>query len=159
MLVIADVFEQACAKCRQRIGIPEASGDYQAILSNPDVQAVVICSSTDTHSQFITEAAQAGKQIFCEKPIDFDLGRIDGALAAVEQAGVKLQIGFNPPFSIRIMCACGKQSKAAKSAHPTCCISSAVTLRHRQLSIFVSLAVYFGHDDSRFRHGTFCDRV
>jgi myo-inositol 2-dehydrogenase/D-chiro-inositol 1-dehydrogenase len=59
---------------------------------------VLICSSTDTHAQFIEEAAQAGKQIFCEKPIALDLGQIDHALAAVDRAGVKLQIGFNRRF-------------------------------------------------------------
>jgi myo-inositol 2-dehydrogenase/D-chiro-inositol 1-dehydrogenase len=46
----------------------------------------------------IEEAAEAGKQIFCEKPIDFDLTKIDAALAGVEQAGVKLQVGFNRRF-------------------------------------------------------------
>ncbi len=57
-----------------------------------------ICSSTDTHAQIIEEAAEAGKQIFCEKPIALDLAKIDHALAAVERAGVKLQIGFNRRF-------------------------------------------------------------
>lgn len=59
---------------------------------------MLICSSTDTHAQFIIEAAEAGKQIFCEKPIHLDLAEIDRALAAVEKAGVKLMIGFNRRF-------------------------------------------------------------
>ena len=98
VLAIADVYENAAQAAAHDYGIPQATGDYQAVLSNNDIDAVVICSSTDTHSQFITEAAQAGKQIFCEKPIDFDLGRIDAALSAVDQAGVLLQIGFNRRF-------------------------------------------------------------
>lgn len=98
VLAIADVYEDAAKAAAAQFGIPQATSDYQAILSNPDIQAVVICSSTDTHSRFITEAAQAGKQIFCEKPVDFDLGRIDAALAAVDKAGVLLQIGFNRRF-------------------------------------------------------------
>ena len=98
VLAIADVYEQAAQDVAQAFGIPQATRDHQAILSNPAIEAVLICSSTDTHSQFITEVAQAGKQIFCEKPIDFDLGRIDAALAAVDKAGVLLQIGFNRRF-------------------------------------------------------------
>ena len=59
--------------------------DATAVLADPDVDAVVICSSTDTHARLIIEAAQAGKHIFCEKPIDHDLAEIDEALAAVRR--------------------------------------------------------------------------
>ncbi len=69
-----------------------------AMLADPEVDAVLICSSTDTHAQFISEAAKAGKHIFCEKPIAFDVEEIDQALADVAKAGVKLQIGFNRRF-------------------------------------------------------------
>jgi myo-inositol 2-dehydrogenase/D-chiro-inositol 1-dehydrogenase len=72
--------------------------DYHQVLADPSVDAVVICSSTDTHARIIIEAAQAGKHIFCEKPIDFSLERIDQTLAQVSQSGVKLQIGFNRRF-------------------------------------------------------------
>jgi myo-inositol 2-dehydrogenase/D-chiro-inositol 1-dehydrogenase len=72
--------------------------DYQELLNDPDIDAVLICSSTDTHAQIIEEAAQARKHIFCEKPIDHDLSRIERALTAVEKAGVKFQIGFNRRF-------------------------------------------------------------
>ena len=58
----------------------------------------MICAPTPLHSALIEEAAAAGKHIFCEKPVDFDLARIDAALAAVKKAGVKLQIGFNRRF-------------------------------------------------------------
>jgi len=98
ILAVADVFAEAAEKCAALCQIPSAFKDYRRILDNPDVDAVVICSSTDTHAQIIEEAAAAGKHIFCEKPIDFDLARIDRALAAVGRAGVKLQIGFNRRF-------------------------------------------------------------
>ncbi|MBN8593700.1 MAG: inositol 2-dehydrogenase [Anaerolineae bacterium] len=98
VIAVADVNLPAAQELGAKLQIPAAMQDYQLILSNPDVQAVVICSATNTHSQIITEAAQAGKHIFCEKPIDFDLSRIDAALAAVEEAKVKLQIGFNRRF-------------------------------------------------------------
>ncbi len=62
------------------------------------VDAVAICSSTPTHADLIVAAAQAGKAIFCEKPVSLDLAEVDRALAAVEAAGVPFQIGFNRRF-------------------------------------------------------------
>ena len=64
------------------------------ILNDPEIDAVLICSSTDTHSKYIIEAAHAGKHIFCEKPIDYDLTKVRAAINAAKEAGVKLQIGF-----------------------------------------------------------------
>jgi myo-inositol 2-dehydrogenase/D-chiro-inositol 1-dehydrogenase len=98
LLAVSDVVLEAAQKCAAACDVPTATQDHRAILDAPAVEAVVICSSTDTHVQMIEEAAAAGKHIFCEKPVDFDLARIDRALAAVKEAGVKLQIGFNRRF-------------------------------------------------------------
>ncbi len=98
LLMVADVSAPAARACAERYAIPAFAQDYRAVLDRPDIQAVVICSSTDTHAQIIEEAAHAGKHIFCEKPIALNLASIDRALAAVERAGVKLQIGFNRRF-------------------------------------------------------------
>jgi myo-inositol 2-dehydrogenase/D-chiro-inositol 1-dehydrogenase len=98
VVAIADVFLDAAEKCAADFGISSALKDHRAILDNDEVEAVIICSSTDTHAQFIEEAAAVGKRIFCEKPIDLNLNRIDRALEAVERAGAKLQIGFNRRF-------------------------------------------------------------
>ena len=95
---VSDVVGAAAEKCAAELGIASATTDHRRILERKDIDAVVICSSTDTHSRMIGEAAEAGKHIFCEKPIDFDLKRIDEALAKVKRAGVKLQIGFNRRF-------------------------------------------------------------
>jgi myo-inositol 2-dehydrogenase/D-chiro-inositol 1-dehydrogenase len=95
---IADPHKAAADETAERLGIPVSSADSSAVIQRDDVEAVVICSSTDTHVRYIIEAARAGKHIFSEKPIDMSLARIDEALAAVEQAGVKLQIGFNRRF-------------------------------------------------------------
>ncbi|MCJ7752504.1 MAG: inositol 2-dehydrogenase [Armatimonadetes bacterium] len=95
---LSDVNRKTLEACATELPVPLATDDYRAVLEAPDVQAVAICSSTDTHSQIIEEAAAAGKHIFCEKPIDCDLGRIDRALEAVRKAGVTLQIGFNRRF-------------------------------------------------------------
>jgi myo-inositol 2-dehydrogenase/D-chiro-inositol 1-dehydrogenase len=97
-LVVADINETAAREVAERCSIPKAIKDYHQILDDPAVDAIVVCSSTATHARIIIEAAQAGKHIFCEKPIDFSLERIDQALAEVSKAGVKLQIGFNRRF-------------------------------------------------------------
>lgn len=97
-LVIADINERAARETAVRCRIPRVTRHYQEILEDPGIDAVVICSSTDTHATIIGEAAEAGKHVFCEKPIDFSLARIDQVLALVEKAGVKLQIGFNRRF-------------------------------------------------------------
>lgn len=97
-LMIADINEAEAHKCAERCQIPQVVRDYHVILADPQVEAVVICSSTNTHAQIIGEAAEAGKHIFCEKPIDFSLQKIDQALALVKGKGVKLQVGFNRRF-------------------------------------------------------------
>jgi len=98
LVAVSDIIVSAAEQVAAQFQIPAAYQDHRRIMDDPAIQAVVVCSSTDTHSQMIEEAAAAGKHIFCEKPIDYDLGRIDHALAAVERAGVKLQIGFNRRF-------------------------------------------------------------
>lgn len=95
---VSDVNENAARELAEKMGIPDCYGDYKKILEDPEIDAVLICSSTDTHSPISVEAANAGKHIFCEKPIDHDLGKIKEVLAAVEKAGVKYQVGFNRRF-------------------------------------------------------------
>ena len=98
VVAVSDIVLEAAQRCAADFGIPTATQDHRDIMDNPDIEAVVVCSSTDSHAQMIEEAAAAGKHIFCEKPIALDLARIQEALAAVEKAGVKLQIGFNRRF-------------------------------------------------------------
>jgi len=98
LAAVADIYLESAERCAKDFDIPMAYQDHRRILDDPDIQAVIICTSTDTHAQMIEEAADAGKQIFCEKPIDFDLAKIDRILKVVEDAGVKLQIGFNRRF-------------------------------------------------------------
>lgn len=110
---IADIDLPSAQETASRLHIRSVYPDYHAILSDPNIDAVAICSSTDTHANIIVEAARAGKHIFCEKPIAYDLKKIDAALEAVRQAGVKLQIGFNRRFDpnfahVRAMVAEGK---------------------------------------------------
>ncbi len=95
---IADVQLSAAEETAAHLNIPYATSDYRELLAKPEVDAVVICTATDTHTEIIIESALAAKQIFCEKPIDLSLSKIDAALEAVDRAGVKMQIGFNRRF-------------------------------------------------------------
>ncbi|RED63246.1 inositol 2-dehydrogenase [Cohnella lupini] len=79
-------------------GIATVTQDSEDLLANPDIDAVFICSSTDTHVPLIKRAAQQGKHIFCEKPISMDIRQTEEALEAVRKAGVQLQVGFNRRF-------------------------------------------------------------
>jgi myo-inositol 2-dehydrogenase/D-chiro-inositol 1-dehydrogenase len=76
----------------------DTAREAKAILDDDEIEAVLICSPTPTHADLIDAAATAGKQIFCEKPIDLDPDRVRKTLDAVERAGVKLQVGFNRRF-------------------------------------------------------------
>jgi myo-inositol 2-dehydrogenase/D-chiro-inositol 1-dehydrogenase len=98
LVAVSDIVLEAAERVASELGVPAAYKDPRRILEDESIEAVLICSSTDTHAQLIEEAAEAGKQIFCEKPIALDLEAIDRALAVVERAGVKLQIGFNRRF-------------------------------------------------------------
>jgi myo-inositol 2-dehydrogenase / D-chiro-inositol 1-dehydrogenase len=97
-LVITDINREAAHEVAARCGIPTVAASSDELLEDRNIEAVLICSSTNTHAGLIVQAAQAGKHIFCEKPIDLCLSKIDAALAAVNHAGVKLQIGFNRRF-------------------------------------------------------------
>ena len=94
---VCDVYIEAAEAVGNQYRVPY-SDNHHDVLMDEEVEAVLICSSTDTHAQFMTEAAEAGKHIFCEKPIHHDIEAIDSALAAVKKAGVKLMIGFNRRF-------------------------------------------------------------
>ena len=93
---VVDVDAGAAAALAERHGATVVDRDMA--LNDPAVRAVIIASSTDTHAELIVAAAQAGKTIFCEKPIDLDLGRVDACLREVERAAVKLAVGFNRRF-------------------------------------------------------------
>ena len=95
---IADPNVAAAKELAEKLRVEAYYEDYLKIIEDKTIDAVAICSSTDTHAKFMTEAAEAGKHIFCEKPIDHTLEKIDRALAAVSKAGVKCQIGFNRRF-------------------------------------------------------------
>jgi len=93
MVAVADPVEAAAASVQQAFG-----GDIRTIdqiIGATDIDAVVICTPTDTHAELIERAARAGQAIFCEKPIDLNLQRVIDCLALVEETGAPLMLGFN----------------------------------------------------------------
>ncbi|MGX9962858.1 inositol 2-dehydrogenase [Roseomonas sp. F4] len=93
---VVDVNHPAAEALAARHGAKASS--TEAALADPEVGAVIIASSTDTHADLIIAAARAGKAIFCEKPIDLSLARVDACLAEVAKAGVPMLVGFNRRF-------------------------------------------------------------
>ena len=76
----------------------EAASTAEELIRSSDVDAIAICTSTDTHVELIEAAARAGKPVFCEKPISLDLAHVDRALAAVNRASIPFMVGFNRRF-------------------------------------------------------------
>ncbi|MGJ9384796.1 inositol 2-dehydrogenase [Salipaludibacillus sp. CF4.18] len=95
---IADVYVEQLNGTNIEEQVPVITKDPQDIFNDEEIDAVLICSSTDSHISFIKEAAKAGKHIFCEKPISFNIEDTKEILAIVEDAGVKFQVGFNRRF-------------------------------------------------------------
>jgi myo-inositol 2-dehydrogenase / D-chiro-inositol 1-dehydrogenase len=83
----------------QSIGADRAYADPYELIGDPAVQAVVISSPAATHTDLVVAAAQAGKPVFCEKPMALTLDDADRAIAAAADAGVPLQVGFNRRFA------------------------------------------------------------
>jgi myo-inositol 2-dehydrogenase/D-chiro-inositol 1-dehydrogenase len=93
---VVDVNAEAAAALAAKHGATASTRD--AALADPQVGAVIIASSTDTHAELVIAAARAGKAIFCEKPIDLSLPRVDECLAEVAKAVVPMLVGFNRRF-------------------------------------------------------------
>ena len=91
---VYDVMTPAADEVATELGA-EVSATPEELIGADDVDAIAICSSTDTHVDLLVAGAGAGKPIFCEKPLSFDLAEVDRGLAAVDASGVLLQVGFN----------------------------------------------------------------
>jgi myo-inositol 2-dehydrogenase/D-chiro-inositol 1-dehydrogenase len=96
LAAVTDVDAEAATRVAARHGVPVAP--LESILADDGIEAVAICSSTDTHVDLVVRAAEAGKAILCEKPLSLDLTEVDRALDAVERSAVFLQVGFNRRF-------------------------------------------------------------
>ena len=96
---VADPFlSEETADWAKSMGVEKTTKDYKEIINDPEIDAVLICSSTDTHSPISIEATKAGKHVFCEKPIEHDVEKIMEVIKALEGTNIKYQVGFNRRF-------------------------------------------------------------
>ncbi|GHA36556.1 inositol 2-dehydrogenase [Devosia pacifica] len=101
LVAVADAFEQAASDLAGQYGCEVRSID--AIESAADIDAVIICTPTDTHADLIERFARAGKAIFCEKPIDLIIERVEACLKVVDAEAATLMVGFNRRFDPHFM--------------------------------------------------------
>ena len=102
VVAISDINEEA-RQWAEKYTISKFYFDYQDLISDQEVNTVVICSPTNQHAENIIAAAQAGKNIFCEKPMDLSIQTAMRVLQIVEKAGVKFMLGFNRRFDPNFM--------------------------------------------------------
>jgi len=95
---ISDVIAQAGENVAHENGIPLHTTNYRELINDPKIDAILVCSPTNTHADIAIEAAATGKHIFCEKPVDLTITKILETKEAVLKSGVKMQIGFNRRF-------------------------------------------------------------
>jgi myo-inositol 2-dehydrogenase/D-chiro-inositol 1-dehydrogenase len=96
LVAVADAAEAAAKELAGKYGCAIRSIDE--IEQAADIDAVVICTPTNTHADLIERFARAGKSIFCEKPVDLSLARVKACLEVVEETGARLMVGFNRRF-------------------------------------------------------------
>ena len=101
----------------KNMGVERVTRDYREILEDQEIDAVLICSATDTHSHISIEAIEAGKHVFCEKPIDHSIEKIRQVQEALKKHPVKYQVGFNRRFDHNFE-AVQKAVATGKIGHP-----------------------------------------
>ncbi|GAA1766061.1 Gfo/Idh/MocA family oxidoreductase [Pseudarthrobacter sulfonivorans] len=111
LAAIADPNVESAAALAKSLGTAKVTADAADILADPEIDAVIIASPARFHAALTSQAAAAGKHVFCEKPAGQGLDELDAALAAVEAAGVHFQIGFNRRYATDFQAA--KQDLAA----------------------------------------------
>lgn len=75
--------------------VPLVTSDADRVINHPDIDAIVVCSPTNSHAEYVQKSAQAGKAIFCEKPLDLSLDTVRQSLKVVQDANVPLMLAFN----------------------------------------------------------------
>ncbi len=117
VVALADVVAERAQSLAQELGVAAWSGDYRELLDNPEIEAVFVISSTSTHREVVTAAAETGKAIFCEKPIALTLADTDAMLAAIAKNKVMFQAGFMRRFDAGYVAA-KKQIEAGAIGKP-----------------------------------------
>ena len=96
LAAVSDPVSHAADALRDRFGCEVQT--VEELEESPDIDAVVICSPTDTHADLIERFARARKAVFCEKPVDLDVQRVRACLDVVEHCGATLMVGFQRRF-------------------------------------------------------------
>ena len=96
LVAVADINENAAKSIAGQLQVEHATVDQ--LFSASNIDAIAICTSTDTHVELIEKAAKAGKAIFCEKPLSLDVEKVDQSLRAIDAANVPFMVGFNRRF-------------------------------------------------------------
>ena len=117
LVAVADPVPGAAEKLAAKLGAQKSYTDPQAMLNDPEIDAVVIASPARTHAELVVAAAKAGKGVFCEKPMAVTLEEADKAINAAKEAGVALQVGFNRRF-VSGFAAAYEEIKAGKIGVP-----------------------------------------
>lgn len=103
LVAVSDFYPEKYNEIASEKGWPLARKEYREILKDEEVDAVVIATPAALHGDMIIESAKAGKDVFCEKPLDYDKEKIVEVMKIVEETGIKLQIGFNRRFDKNFM--------------------------------------------------------
>lgn len=96
--MIVDFFPDVAKDVAAKYGIPKSGKEYMEIIENPDIDAVWICSPSSLHKEQIIAASNAGKHIFCEKPLAVEIAEADEVIEAVDKSGVKMMLAFQRRF-------------------------------------------------------------
>lgn len=98
LAALCDPVEAALSAAQKETGVEKVYTDYHDVMADPEIDAVVIVTPTGLHREIVLAAAEAGKHVFCEKPMATSAEECDEMIAACEAHGVKLQLGFMRRF-------------------------------------------------------------
>jgi scyllo-inositol 2-dehydrogenase (NAD+) len=108
LVAVSDVNETAVASLAAELGISKRYSRYQDLITDEEVDGVVIVSPTSTHKEIVFEAAKHSKAIFCEKPLSISLPEARAMLRTIEETGVFFQMGFMRRFDRGYVAAKGR---------------------------------------------------
>ncbi len=103
LIALCDILPEELAKVAGKYNISRTYSDYQQVLKQPEVEAVVICTPSNTHYRIVMDALAARKHVFCEKPLDLSIDKIKEIYAQVQACGLQLMVGFNRRFDANFL--------------------------------------------------------
>ncbi len=117
LVAVCDIRLEVAQAVADELGIQRVVKDYHELLADPEIEAILIATSTDTHAFIMKDVAAAGKHIFCEKPLALELDKIDEALAAVEKRGSSCRWGSTAVLT-KASSACTRSSASGEIGRP-----------------------------------------